>query len=461
MDNCIFCGLTIIKKDSHDGIYHIECENCGKYKITYEAFEDLPNEKMLKKDKKGFLISGYLRELTDLGLETDIISNSNINTFFENPLIPKTVNEKINKVLLSTYRKTGYLNQSVVIDNRHIAIGYAQCEDELNGLLGALNSSGYIQLVTQFKPFKYILTYEGFQKAEALINEISIDKNSEFETTSERNLKELIDRSNIVKRNFKLTGGVGVPILNTISGSEFEEWLADIKVTVSQLKSDTLTENVLKLTDSFNGWSDEKNFEKLTAQLKAICKNYKNYFVTKDVFGEEDKMIRNKVFVVHGRNGKLRSSMFSFLRSIGVEPLEWNEVKKITKKASPYIGEVLDAAFTNAQAIIVLFTPDDEAKLRDEFINDDDPDYEKELTPQARPNVIFEAGMALGRMEDRTIIVQFGRLRQFSDIAGRHIIKFLDSPEKRYELVEHLKTAGVDVRIDGRTDWLSVGDFKI
>jgi predicted nucleotide-binding protein len=280
-------------------------------------------------------------------------------------------------------------------------------------------------------------------------------------TTPESNLKELIDRGTIVKRNFKATGGVGMPTFNTISGSEFEEWLADIKASVSQLKSDSLTQNVLKLADSFDGWSDEKIFDKLTAELKAIYKNYNNYILKKDVYMGDDNMIKSKVFVVHGRNGKIRSSMFSFLRSIGVEPLEWNEVKKLTKKASPYIGEILDVAFKNAQAIVVLFTPDDEAKLKDEFINIDDPDDEKVLTPQARPNVIFEAGMALGRMEDRTIIIQFGKLRNFSDISGRHIIRFLDNPEKRYELVEHLKNAGVDVNIDGRTEWLSVGDFKI
>jgi predicted nucleotide-binding protein len=153
--------------------------------------------------------------------------------------------------------------------------------------------------------------------------------------------------------------------------------------------------------------------------------------------------------------------MFSFLYSIGVEPIEWNEAKRLTKKTSPYIGEVLDVAFTEAQAIIALFTPDEEAKLKDEFINEDDPDYETELYPQARPNVIFEAGMALGRMEERTIIIQFGQVRPFSDIEGRHIIKFIDSAEKRHEIIDHLKIAGVEVNIDGKTDWLSSGDFTI
>jgi len=66
----------------------------------------------------------------------------------------------------------------------------------------------------------------------------------------------------------------------------------------------------------------------------------------------------------------------------------------------------------------VLFTPDDEARQRDEFHTPHDEAYETELTPQARPNVLFEAGMAMGRDERRTILVQLGKVRPFSDIAG-------------------------------------------
>src|SRR6266702_2833708 len=98
-----------------------------------------------------------------------------------------------------------------------------------------------------------------------------------------------------------------------------------------------------------------------------------------------------KVFVVHGRNREARAAMFTFLRAIGLAPIEWSEAVRLTGEASPYIGHVLDAAFGAAQAIVVLLTPDDVAYLRSEYASgDDDP----ETTPlaQARPNVLFEAG---------------------------------------------------------------------
>ena len=167
-----------------------------------------------------------------------------------------------------------------------------------------------------------------------------------------------------------------------------------------------------------------------------------------------------RVFVVHGRNEKLRQSMFIFLRSIGLKPIEWTEAVKWTESGSPHVDEILNVAFNRAQAIVVLMTPDDEARLRLEFQSGNDPSHEKDLTPQARPNVIFEAGMALGRDPDRTVLVEIGQLRPFSDIAGRHTVRLDDSAAKRQDLAMRLRTAGCPVNLDG-TDWHEAGEFQI
>lgn len=86
-----------------------------------------------------------------------------------------------------------------------------------------------------------------------------------------------------------------------------------------------------------------------------------------------------KVFVIHGRDKRLRSGMFSFLRAIGLSPLEWTEAVALTRKAAPYIGEILDAAFGHAQAVVVMFTPDDEARLRVSLRRGNDSAYESTL----------------------------------------------------------------------------------
>jgi len=165
------------------------------------------------------------------------------------------------------------------------------------------------------------------------------------------------------------------------------------------------------------------------------------------------------VFVVHGRNLEARDALFRFLRSIGLKPLEWSQAVKETGKAAPYIGEILDVAFSKAQAVVVLMTPDDEARLREPYRSPNDPSYESQLTGQARPNVLFEAGMAIGRSPDRTIIIELGTLRPFSDIGGRHVIRLSNSTESRQELAQRLTTAGCAVDLTG-TDWHREGDFN-
>lgn len=170
---------------------------------------------------------------------------------------------------------------------------------------------------------------------------------------------------------------------------------------------------------------------------------------------------QKKVFVVHGRNKKARDAMFQFLLSIGLQPIEWSQAVKTTKKGTPYVGEVLDVALRIAQAIIILITGDDIAQLREKYIERDDPDYERKLTPQARPNVIFEAGLAFGRSPDRTILVELEKekTRPFSDIYGRHFVRLTNEAGKRNDLISRLRTAGCDVDIEGKQDWTRTGDF--
>ncbi|WP_197417710.1 TIR domain-containing protein [Mycobacterium sp. GA-2829] len=164
-----------------------------------------------------------------------------------------------------------------------------------------------------------------------------------------------------------------------------------------------------------------------------------------------------KVFVVHGRNLTARDAMFTFLRAIGLDPIEWSTAIGATGSGAPFIGQALDAAFAMAKSVVVLLTPDDVAYLRPEYASGDD-DPETEPKGQARPNVLFEAGMALGHHPDRTIIVELGSLRPFSDVAGRHLIRMDGSAPKRNELANRLRNAGCAVNTTN-TDWLIAGDF--
>jgi predicted nucleotide-binding protein len=165
-----------------------------------------------------------------------------------------------------------------------------------------------------------------------------------------------------------------------------------------------------------------------------------------------------RVMVVYGRDGQARRAMFDYLRALGLDPGEWRTLVAETEKGAPYIGEVLDRAFERAAAVVVLLTPDDEAKLRDPFLTNRDPDHERELTPQARPNVLFEAGMAFGTHPDRTVLVELGHMRPFSDVFGRHVVRLDGTPAPLRDIANRLKAAGCAVSDNG-DDWADPDRF--
>lgn len=176
--------------------------------------------------------------------------------------------------------------------------------------------------------------------------------------------------------------------------------------------------------------------------------------------GEKTMPDTRTVFVVHGRDEPLRSDFFTFLRALGLHPLEWSDALRLTEHGSPYIGDVLDAAFNRAQAVVVLLTPDDEVRLHPDLCSPDERPEEQEFRAQARPNVLFEAGMAFGRNGQRTILVEVGHVKGFSDVAGRHLIRLTNAVERRKAVAQRLETAGCTVSMVG-DDWLKVGNFSL
>jgi predicted nucleotide-binding protein len=225
------------------------------------------------------------------------------------------------------------------------------------------------------------------------------------------------------------------------------------------IKGATVWENILDFEDLQHAWEEEvaRRYPKASSpSSEPLAKAAEHENSPKEIESSQDKL--KKVFVIHGRDARLRREIFTFLRALGLQPIEWIEAMDLTGKASPYIGDILDAAFKRAQAAVVLLTPDDEARLREHLIQPGDPDHEQKLTGQARPNVLFEAGMAFASHPRQTVLVQFGHVKPFSDVAGRHIVKMDNSTQMRQELASKLKTAGCSVNMSG-TDWQSVGDL--
>jgi len=166
----------------------------------------------------------------------------------------------------------------------------------------------------------------------------------------------------------------------------------------------------------------------------------------------------NSVFVVHGRDVALRKSMFDFLRSLGLNPMEWEQAVDQAKGNNPDVGNIIETAMARVQAVVVMFSPDEMAHLKEQFWSVDDKHGDGKQAGQARPNVIFEAGLALGAHPEKTVIVQVGKVRPFSDIAGKHLVKLSDAVSTRNDLANRLAKIGCEVNRVG-SDWMTAGEF--
>lgn len=158
--------------------------------------------------------------------------------------------------------------------------------------------------------------------------------------------------------------------------------------------------------------------------------------------GPERSVENKKVFVVSGRNEKLRISIFNLLRALKLEPMEWMDVISSTGHPDAYIHEAIKKSMDDAGAVIVIMAPEEEATLLKKFQSE--PGDEKTYF-QSRPNVIFEAGLALGLKEEKTLILQFGESRIFTDILGKHILKYAGKKKEiefKNALLQKLQIAG-------------------
>jgi predicted nucleotide-binding protein len=165
------------------------------------------------------------------------------------------------------------------------------------------------------------------------------------------------------------------------------------------------------------------------------------------------------VFVVHGRDEEVRRSMFGLLRRLDLRPLEWEELVRATGSTAPYLGEVVRNAPSQAQAALVLLTPDDVAKLHPHLLGDTEPADETQLTGQPRQNVLIELGMVLMAYPERTVIVEVGRLRHVADTAGLNVIRFDGTQSALAKIAARLKQAGC-LLDDSRPDWRDTWHFR-
>jgi hypothetical protein len=126
--------------------------------------------------------------------------------------------------------------------------------------------------------------------------------------------------------------------------------------------------------------------------------------------------MKERVMVVYGRDSEATKAMFDFLRALDLKP----HARPVRKQR---------CALRRRRAHRQLLErpscshPTTKLACARNCAGEHERDHETTLMGQARPTVLFEAGMAFGTHPERIIVVELGTLRPFSDIHGRHTVR--------------------------------------
>lgn len=164
------------------------------------------------------------------------------------------------------------------------------------------------------------------------------------------------------------------------------------------------------------------------------------------------------VFIIHGRNTKARDEMGVFLRACGLRPLNFSDIRS-EMGGTPTIADIVEEGMARAR----VSWPCSQATNTLNSVLNSEPKKTKANAVsrwQARPNVIFEAGMAFGKDRDRVVFVLLGDPELFTDVAGIHVLKPTnDSTGDRAVLRDTLRK-GMKCEVEDSNDWMKSGDFE-
>ena len=157
---------------------------------------------------------------------------------------------------------------------------------------------------------------------------------------------------------------------------------------------------------------------------------------------------RKKVFIIYGRNEDARKAVERFLESLKLVPWSFPQIAG-DAGLQYHTSDIVRKGIEQAHGIIGLFTPDEFATLHGSLQKESDDETDRKRW-QARPNVIFEAGIAYGLAPERTILMMMGpQVKLFSDVAAIPHVVLADNQDGRWSFRDKLIGIGCDV--DQRT----------
>ena len=179
---CFFCERhpTVLEAAQQVDGYFYNCPFCGRYILEREA-EQIIRDKYYH---KRHMIAGYLHYLKGKSNKTSIINADNYSNYLENGIIPKTVMEKLDKLLVHFYLKSDSIGEQYNLKDyiNEPELFFAKDNVELAVMLDELSQMGLIYSPIRFFDGGNIniggfsLTVHGCSHAENYISTTSLSK---------------------------------------------------------------------------------------------------------------------------------------------------------------------------------------------------------------------------------------------------------------------------------------------
>ena len=139
-----------------------------------------------------------------------------------------------------------------------------------------------------------------------------------------------------------------------------------------------------------------------------------------------------KVFVVHGHDEGMKSSVARFLEKLDLQPIILHEQPNGGKTIIEKFEANADVAFA-----VVLISPDDEGNEKGK---------KDKLQNRARQNVILELGYFIGRLgRARVCALQSGEIETPTDVLGVLYVPYDSNGGWRIQLVKEIRGAGISL----------------
>ncbi len=236
----------------------------------------------------------------------------------------------------------------------------------------------------------------------------------------------------------------------TSEDKRFISWLTKVKQLVKQqFGSDSDEYNAIKKrrfditlviisTNTEAPTTDEKieackyGIETTIAELEGYKEFFEEYSSPELVenLKENQRVLMNKVFIVHGHNGELKESVARLI--------ERQNIQAIILSEQANSGNTIIEKFeenSDVQAAICLFTEDNIAKANDE--------QHSEFKMRARQNVVFEAGYFMGKLSrKRVILIANEDVEMPSDLQG---VIYTSTSNWNVDVLKELMKMGFDI----------------